>query len=71
MRRKRSLRRNLSFHAKLREIRRKLKTEEEHMETILASVEDCNHAVEEGKNEIIEILNSRATTKERHSASMQ
>ena len=33
------------------------------METILASVEDCNHAVEEGKNEIIEILNSRATTK--------
>lgn len=51
------------LHAKLREIRRKLKTEEEHMETILASVEDCNHAVEEGKNEIIEILNSRATTK--------
>ncbi|MDC7287107.1 chromosome segregation protein SMC [Blautia schinkii] len=51
------------LHGSLLEIRKKLKAEEVHMETILANIEDCSNAVEEGKNEIIEILNSRATTK--------
>ncbi|MDO4273251.1 MAG: chromosome segregation protein SMC [Eubacteriales bacterium] len=52
-----------NLHASLLEIRKKLKAQEEHMQTILANIQDCTNAVEEGKNEIIEILNSRATTK--------
>ncbi len=51
------------LRASMKEIRRRLSTEEEHLETILAGVEECSSAVENGKNEIIEILNSRATTK--------
>ncbi|MDO4305702.1 MAG: chromosome segregation protein SMC [Eubacteriales bacterium] len=51
------------LRASMKEIRRKLKTEEEHLETILAGVEECSRSVESGKNEIIELLNSRATTK--------
>ncbi|MDO4337088.1 MAG: chromosome segregation protein SMC [Eubacteriales bacterium] len=47
----------------LREIREKLKLEQTHMEDLMSRVEECSHAVEEGKNEIIEILNRRATTK--------
>ena len=47
----------------LKGITEKLHTEEKHLESITANVEECSHAVEEGKNEIIEILNSRATTK--------
>ena len=46
-----------------KEIRSRLEREEKHLETILAGVEECSRAVEDGKNEIIELLNSRATTK--------
>lgn len=51
------------LRSSMKEVKRRLKTEEEHLETILAGVEECSSAVENGKNEIIEILNSRATTK--------
>lgn len=51
------------LRASMKEVRRKLKMEEEHLETILAGVKECSDSVENGKNEIIEILNSRATTK--------
>lgn len=51
------------LRASLKEIRKRLHTEEEHLDTILAGVEECTGSVESGKNEIIEILNSRATTK--------
>ena len=47
----------------LKAITEKLHTEEKHLELINVNVEECSNAVEEGKNEIIEILNSRATTK--------
>ena len=47
----------------LKEIRKKQKEGEHRLEIILANVEECTQAVEEGKNEIIELLNSRATTK--------
>ena len=46
----------------LKAITEKLHTEEKHLELINVNVEECSNAVEEGKNEIIEILNSRATT---------
>ena len=52
-----------ALHEKLREIRKTLKEEEEQLENIASNVEECTNAVEDGKNEIIEILNSRATTK--------
>ncbi|MBU5481768.1 chromosome segregation protein SMC [Blautia sp. MSJ-19] len=48
---------------KLREVKKQLKKETDAMENIAANVEECTQAVEDGKNEIIEILNSRATTK--------
>lgn len=51
------------LRASMKEIRRRLKAEEEHLEIILAGVQECSNSVESGKNEIIEILNSRATTK--------
>lgn len=47
----------------LKEIRRKQKEGQKRLEAIQANVEECTQAVEEGKNEIIELLNSRATTK--------
>ena len=53
----------LTLREKLKEIRRTLKEEEEQLENISSNVEECTSAVEDGKNEIIEILNSRATTK--------
>ena len=49
----------------LQNTRKNLKNEEERLKTILAAVEDCTTAIEEGKQEIIEILNSRANTKGR------
>ena len=52
-----------TLHEKLREIRRSLKEGEAQLENIISNVEECTNAVEDGKNEIIEILNSRATTK--------
>ncbi|MCF0134726.1 MAG: chromosome segregation protein SMC, partial [Blautia sp.] len=48
---------------KLNEIRRQQKQEEERLEMIRSNIEECTASVEDGKNEIIEILNSRATTK--------
>ena len=51
------------LHATLLEARKKLKTEEEHLKNIQAEILDCTEAVENGKNEIIELLNSRANTK--------
>lgn len=53
----------LTIHEKLKEIRKNLKEEEKELENIASNVEECTSAVEDGKNEIIEILNSRATTK--------
>ena len=47
----------------LRQIRKKLKAEEENLQRIRSNMEECSGAVEEGKNEIIELLNSRATTR--------
>ena len=53
----------MTLREKLKEIRKTLKEEEEQLENIASNVEECTNAVEDGKNEIIEILNSRATTK--------
>ncbi len=51
------------LHARLQEIRQKLSGEEAHLDSVRGSIKECTGAVEEGKNEIIEILNSRANTK--------
>ena len=53
----------LELQDRLKEIRSKLTRETESLENIVSNVEECTQAVEDGKNEIIEILNSRATTK--------
>ena len=45
-----------ALHEKLREQRNRLKEENNRLETIQAEVAACTSAVEEGKNEIIEIL---------------
>ena len=50
-------------HSRLKEVRDRLSKETEALENITSNVEECTQAVEDGKNEIIEILNSRATTK--------
>ena len=51
------------LQANLRETNRKLADEQKKMDNIQSSIEECTQAVEDGKNEIIEILNSRANTK--------
>ena len=61
----------LTIHEKLKEIRKNLKEEEKELENIASNVEECTSAVEDGKNEIIEILNSRATTKGKRSDLMR
>ena len=53
----------LELQSRLKEIRASLSKETETLENIVSNVEECTQAVEDGKNEIIEILNSRATTK--------
>ena len=53
----------VDLQANLREIDRKLADEQKRMDNIQSSIEECTQAVEDGKNEIIEILNSRANTK--------
>lgn len=53
----------LELQSRLKEIRASLSKETEALENIVLNVEECTQAVEDGKNEIIEILNSRATTK--------
>ena len=52
-----------ALYAQKREIQKHLDEGQEQLEKILANVEECAAAVEDGKNEIIELLNSRATTK--------
>ena len=51
------------LRAQLKEIRGTLKEKEEKLQEARENIEICTQAVEEGKNEIIEILNSRANTK--------
>lgn len=51
------------LHGTLSETRKKLKGQEERLKNIQREIQECTDAVENGKNEIIEILNSRATTK--------
>lgn len=51
------------LRGKLAQQRQKLKEETERLENIQAEASACAAAAEDGKNEIIEILNSRATTK--------
>ena len=53
----------LELQSRLKEIRASLSKETEALENIVSNVEECTQAVEDGKNEIIEILNCRATTK--------
>lgn len=51
------------LHGTLVEARKKLKAQEERLKNVQAEIQECTEAVENGKNEIIELLNSRATTK--------
>ena len=51
------------LHAAVTEARKRQGDEEERLQNIQAQIEECTQAVENGKNEIIELLNSRATTR--------
>ncbi len=51
------------LYSQLKEVRNRLKDEEEKLNTAQENIRTCTQAVEDGKNEIIEILNSRANTK--------
>ncbi len=51
------------LHAALLEARKRQEAEEDRISNIQAQIEECSQAVENGKNEIIELLNTRATTK--------
>ena len=51
------------IYAQLKTVRTKLSGEEEKLKTAQENIEACTKEVEDGKNEIIEILNSRANTK--------
>ena len=51
------------LQGRLKEQRQKIREENQRLETIQTEAAECSASVEEGKNEIIEILNSRATTK--------
>lgn len=48
------------LRAQLKEIQSSLKEKEEKLQNTRENIEICTQAVEEGKNEIIEILNSRS-----------
>ena len=48
---------------KTSEMKKKMKKKEEALSNIQENIRECSAAVEDGKNEIIEILNTRATTK--------
>ena len=48
---------------KTSEMKKKMKKKEEALSHIQENIRECSAAVEDGKNEIIEILNTRATTK--------
>ena len=47
----------------LRETSHRLADEQDRLDNIQSNIVECTQAVEDGKNEIIEILNSRANTK--------
>ena len=51
------------IYAQLKAVRTKLSEEEEKLKTAQENIEACTQEVEDGKNEIIEILNSRANVK--------
>ena len=51
------------LQSQLKEIQREQKEQEKRQEQASDQIENCTRAVEEGKNEIIEVLNSRANTK--------
>ena len=51
------------IYAQLKTVRTKLSEKEEKLKTAQENIEACTQEVEDGKNEIIEILNSRANTK--------
>ena len=51
------------LQAALLEAKKRQNGEEERLSNIQAQIEECTQAVENGKNEIIELLNTRATTK--------
>lgn len=48
---------------KTSEMKKQMKKKEEALSNIQENIRECSAAVEDGKNEIIEILNTRATTK--------
>ena len=48
---------------KTSEMKKKMKKQEEALSNVQENIRECSAAVEDGKNEIIEILNTRATTK--------
>ena len=59
------------LYSQLKEVRSRLKDEEEKLNTAQENIRTCTQAVEDGKNEIIEILNSRANTKGKAQRLMQ
>ena len=52
-----------SLHTIVKEAQQRLTDQEDRLHTVQEQISQCESAVEDGKNEIIEILNSRATTK--------
>ena len=52
-----------SLHTIVEEAQKRLTDQEDRLHTVQEQISQCESAVEDGKNEIIEILNSRATTK--------
>ena len=51
------------IRSSLKTVREKLGEQEEQLTQVQENIRQCTEAVEDGKNEIIEILNARATTK--------
>ena len=51
------------LRSRLKEVKDRLQSEEKHLEELQENIQTCTLEVEDGKNEIIEILNSRANTK--------
>ena len=51
------------LHGAFLEAKKRQVAEEDRLSNIQAQIEECTQAVENGKNEIIELLNLRATTR--------
>ena len=51
------------LRSRLKDVKDRLQSEEKHLEELQENIQTCTLEVEDGKNEIIEILNSRANTK--------